>query len=706
MTEMRALLRFPAQRKLVVANCPVPEPGSNGLLVKTGYSLVSPGTEFQQVSQTRASLLRKAWQRPDLVALVFSHLKSEGLNRTRQRVENRLAHPLPMGYCAMGRVVATGDNISRFTPGQRVAIAGMGSANHAEWNRVPVNLACLIPDAVSDQSAPFATLYALALHSLRQGETVIGHQIAVIGAGLIGRLVAETAYAAGAKVTIIEPDPIRRHLASESSTYKCTDRAQDAAANRFDSVYICTQSRKPHRLIDEAAHLCRDRGIIVCVGDVPPNGTRKKLYEKEITIHQTRSYGPGRYDPNYEARGEDYPIGHVRWTINRNMEAALDLMADGRLDPSPLITSEIGFSEIADHFATGSDPSQLGTLVRYDEDQPPLQTTRTENLRRHPRHKANTENHIKLGLIGAGNYLGGSLLPILRKHDRIQITACCSQTGLAAVSLLQKLGGVKAHASVKSLLEQPDINSVLITTRHDSHAPLAAQAVAAGKHVWVEKPLAIDHAGLNLLREHAHTDAPGRTFMVGHNRRYAAMSETLREKIPTGIKQFRYRIRTRPLPSDHWVRRSGQGGRTIGEISHFIDLIISLTNSELVKLTCQWIDRKAGDSIWQMVFADGSYGEVSYLQGNRHDPKEMLEIDAPNFTACLLDWKKLEINGRVVMRNRFAQDKGQAAAIDTFARAITSTPPPVLIPSIMDEIDLMARILRAANTGIDQKSDQ
>lgn len=693
MTEMKALLRFPGESKIVLADSPIPQPGKNAVLVKTTCSVISPGTEFTQADQTRASLLQKAWQRPDLVALTLKHLKSEGFGRTRARVNNRLGLPMPMGYCAVGRVEATGENVMDLKAGQRVAIAGMGQANHAEWNQVSVNLACPVPDAVPDRKAVFATLYALALHALRQGETSIGDQVSVIGAGLIGQLVSEAAWAAGALVTVIEPDLARRKIATRENRAEGFAKASDAPQSRFDSVFICAPGKGNHRLIDDAARLCRDRGTIICVGDVAPNGRRKELYEKEITIRQVRSYGPGRYDPNYEERGEDYPLGHVRWTIKRNMQAALDLMADGRLDPTPLITSEIDLADISDHFAKGPDPALLATLVRYRYAEnaplePPAPSVRTSVL---------THDHLRVGLIGAGNYLGGGLLPLLQKHPKVKITACCSQSGLAAVALSKKIDGLGMYGGADELLEDQSVNSVIITTRHESHAELAAASILAGKNVWLEKPIAIDRTGLDLLRK--TTDrTPRHIFMVGHNRRYAPMAAKLREALPTGVKQFHYRVRITPLPTDHWLHHSDQGGRTIGEISHFIDLIMSLVDSELNELNCHWIDRSAGDSIWQLRFADGSMGEVSYLHSNQGGPKEALEVTAPNFSASLFDWKKLRVNGRILTRNWFGQDKGQAAAIEVFAGAVTSGKRPALMPSIEDEIDLMARILTAANT--------
>ncbi|MEQ8286165.1 bi-domain-containing oxidoreductase [Thalassospira sp.] len=693
MTDMKALLRFPGERKIALVGCPIPSPTKNAILVRTSYSLISPGTEFSQVRQTTASLIEKAWQRPDLVALTLRTLGSEGATRTLDRVNSRLHQPLPMGYCGSGIIHATGENADGFSVGQRVAIAGMGHANHAEWNTVPINLACPIPETVSDQKAAFATLYALALHAMRQGETAIGDRVVIIGAGLIGQLVSEVANVAGAHVEIIEPDAFRRNTALQNGAHACFGETSELAENTFDAVYICAPAKGANRLIDAATRLCRDRALIVCVGDVAINAERSPLYAKEVTIRQVRSYGPGRYDPGYEEFGQDYPIGHVRWTIKRNMQAALDLMADGRLDPSALITSEIAFTDIADHFTKGPLPDHLACIVRYDTATPQPTEQKAAQKTLIPSNTA-----LKLGLIGAGNYLGGSLLPHLNKRDDIDIVSCCSQNGISAMALARKVPSAKATSSARDVIDDPNVNSVMITTRHDSHAELAAMALASCKNVWLEKPIAVDQAGLEMLRDQNARTPENSVFMLGHNRRYAPMSTALRASLPDGPKHFRYRVRFSPLPANHWLHQPGQGGRTLGEISHFIDLIQSLIERDINEITCNWLDRKIGDSIWQLRFSDGSTGEVSYLLTNRRCAKEILEINAPGFDAKLTDWRKLQINGRIVMRSWFGQDKGQKAAIDAFANAITSSSPHPLTPSLTDEIRLMASILEAANS--------
>lgn len=707
MTVMKALLRFPGERKIMLADCPVPSLQPHSVLVRTSKTVISPGTEFTQARQATASLIQKAWHRPDLVALTLKSLRSDGAPQTFSRAQNRLGRPLPMGYCGAGIVHAVGDGITDMACGQRVAIGGMNHANHAQWNVVPKTFACPVPDGVSDEKAAFTTLYALALHALRQGDTIIGNRIAIIGAGLIGQLVLQTALAAGAIIDVIEPNMTRRQMAQTLGATATYGATQGAPSDQFDTVYICTGAHANHGLIDDAARLCRDRGVIVCVGDVAPHGKRDALYRKEIDIRQVRSYGPGRYDPAYEQGGQDYPQGYVRWTVNRYMHAALALMRDGRLDPLPLVTREIDFDAIANHFGQGAQTDDLATIVHFsrsDGAQAVAHNSENERLVTHttgsPQPPTNTapknDTTITLGLIGTGNYLGDVLLPTIRTHQSITVLACASASGLSALASARKFGAAKPFSNAKDIFDAPNINSVIIATRHDSHAELAQAALAAGKHVWLEKPIAITSDGLDLLRPYA--DAPISVFMMGHNRRYAPISQKLRTLLPAKAKQFHYRVRFKPLAPDHWLCHANQGGRTIGEISHFIDLIAYFAATKITDITCRWLDRKMGDSIWRVGFADGSVGEVSYLNTSLNEPKEILEISAPGFGATVHDWRYLKVNGKVVSRTWLTQDKGQKSAIDAFVIAIQNGKTGPDTPTLGDEISLMGRILTAANT--------
>ncbi|WP_404420392.1 bi-domain-containing oxidoreductase [Thalassospira australica] len=689
MTDMRALLRFPGERRIAVTDCPVPALSPGTILVRTEISVISNGTERQQANETRASLIRKAWQRPDLVALTVEKLRRDGALATINTVKERLGRPMVTGYANCGLVVAMAPDVTEFDIGQRVACAGLGHANHAEYNIVPRNLASPVPNAITGEKAAFATLYAIALHAIRQGELVIGHRVAVVGCGLIGQLVTQTAIAAGAIVTVVEPVPKRREMAMASGASNSYAEIRNAPADQFDAVLICISGNETGTIIEAAAKLCRDRGIIVCVGDIAPKASRNILYRKEITIRQVRSYGPGRYDPNYEQSGQDYPIGHVRWTVKRNMKAALTLIESGKLDPTPLVSQQIDLEDAADFLAAAPT---MATIIRYQnaDDRPKSSKPATQ---------IKTTGTMRIGLIGAGNYMTGTLLPRLRRHEDTAIKAIVSQSGLSALAIKRQLSGATALSVADDILAHPDIDTVFIATRHDSHAELACKALNAGKHLWLEKPLCVSREQLESFKQIAEQSSQ-QVFMVGHNRRFAPMTAMLKKHLPKGKIQFRYQVRPAPVPTDHWVNRQEQGGRTIGEISHFIDLLSALAETELLGLQCDWINREAGDSIWHMSFADGSRGEVSYLHAaRRNTPKEVLEVSAPGFAAIMSDWRKLVINGTTVLRKPLltSPDKGHDDAIAVFLDAIKSGIHDPRIPGIDAEIHLMDQILAAAS---------
>ncbi len=689
MTDMRALLRFPGERRIAVTDCPVPGLSPGTILVRTEISVISNGTERQQANETRVSLIRKAWQRPDLVALTVEKLLRDGALATINTVKERLGRPMATGYANCGLVVAMAPDVTEFDIGQHVACAGLGHANHAEYNIVPRNLASPVPNAITGEKAAFATLYAIALHAIRQGELVIGHRVAVVGCGLIGQLVTQTAIAAGVIVTVVEPVPKRREMAMASGASNSYAEIRNAPADQFDAVLICTSGNETDTIIEAAAKLCRDRGIIVCVGDIAPKASRNILYRKEITIRQVRSYGPGRYDPNYEQSGQDYPIGHVRWTVKRNMQAALALIESGKLDPAPLVSQKIDLEDAADFLAA---PPTMATIIRYQnaDDRPKSSKPATQ---------IKTTRTMRIGLIGGGNYMTGTLLPRLRRHEDTAIKAIVSQSGLSALAIKRQLSGATALSVADDILAHPDIDTVFIATRHDSHAELACKALNAGKHLWLEKPLCVSREQLESFKQIAEQSSQ-QVFMVGHNRRFAPMTAMLKKHLPKGKIQFRYQVRPAPVPTDHWVNRQEQGGRTIGEISHFIDLLSALAETELLGLQCDWINREAGDSIWHMSFADGSRGEVSYLHAaRRNTPKEVLEVSAPGFAAIMSDWRKLVINGTTALRKPLltSPDKGHDDAIVVFLDAIKSGIHDPRIPGIDAEIHLMDQILAAAS---------
>lgn len=717
MDTRKALLRFPSKRDIAVSNCPLPDLTPGSVLVRTSFSVLSNGTEAQQDHQTRLSLISKAWQRPDLVALVIDKLRRDGLQATRNAVRNRLERPLAAGYASTGVVCAVGRNVNDIEPGMRVACAGIGFASHADYNVVPRNLLCPVPDTVTDEAAAFTTLCSIALHAIRQGEIAIGHTIAIIGCGLIGQLAIQCATAAGAKVIAIDPDGHRQTLAQNhgaTETFASSAEISPKNLNRLtkglgcDAVLVCAPDPSGY-LISEAAKLCRDRGIIVCVGNVAIKALREPLYRKEITLRQVRSYGPGRYDPEYEIAGHDYPPGYVRWTLNRNMQAALDLMARQKIAPETLIEDRVPFEAlpIGKTRSAGSITVPLATLVTYPSlsnepfcagtTLPGSQTTADKE----PDTGLAAISPITLGMIGAGNYAGSTLWPLLIKRSDVKVKAISSQSGLSALALANRTKDVIA-TETSHILDDRGIKAIIVTTRHDSHADLAIAALQAGKHVWVEKPLAVTLDQIEALDQTVRNLPPDNPplLMVGHNRRLAPMTHLVSKHLPEGPAHFSYHVHPAPLADDHWLRRSEQGGRALGEISHFIDLICHLSRSPLKDLSCHWIDRAAGDCVWRMTFENGSRGEIHYIEKTRkRQAKETLVITARATSIKMVDWRILDINtrsGHLRRRNRFRPNKGQEAALAYFLDHIQTASPDEIMQANRAEVSLWRKILGAA----------
>ncbi|MFH1805582.1 MAG: bi-domain-containing oxidoreductase [Pseudomonadota bacterium] len=655
-----------------MTDCPTPAMQPGTVLVRTQASVISTGTEQAQNRETRLPLLIKAWQRPDLAALVLQKWRQDGLQATRHAVRNRLNRPLPAGYSCAGIVEAVAPDITDLQIGQLVACGGIGHARHAQWNVAPHHLVCPVPGGVSADNAAFATLTAIALHALRQGEVTIGCQIAVIGCGLIGQLVVETATAAGARVMAIDPQAPRCDFARQGGAPETSKNACSIpVSEQYDAVLICAPD-PDGAMIDQAARLCRDRAVIVCVGNVAIRANRDTLYRKDITIRQVRSYGPGRYDPQYEQDGIDYPIGYVRWTINRNMQTALDLMARGRINPSRLITHRLPIQDAARAFEL-ANPTPLAILIEYPDTPKPPQTASPIPTPKPAQTKRNS-GIIHIGLIGAGNYAGGVLVPHLRQNKNIRITAISSPDGLAAQGIARQIGDSAATSNNQAILNDPDTDAVIITTRHNSHADLTVQALEAGKHVWVEKPLCLDLVQFESI-QNAHANHPDRILMVGHNRRHAPMAQTIRNYLPNGPKHFTYHVRIHPLPAGHWLHHRDQGGRVFGEISHFVDLLQYLANNPIQNLHCHWINRQDDICLWRVIFQDGSVGDIHYGQaGHRSIAKERLEIVATDTTIILTNWQKLHIRspkGNLTRRHWLKPDKGHTGIIADFIRALS-----------------------------------
>ncbi len=683
---MKQLLQNLKNGQAIVEEVPAPAPRYGQALVRTAASLVSAGTERMVVSFAEKNLLGKARSRPDLVRQVVDKARREGWVSTVQAAFNRLDQPMALGYSSAGVITALGEGMEGFRIGQRVACAGAGYAVHAEYAVVPRNLLTPIPDGVSFEEAAFTTLGAIAMHGFRLAQPQLGETVAVIGLGLLGLLTVQMAAAAGCRVLGVDLDPDRVRLAQELGVEavlrpEAEDRASAFTAGRgFDAVLICadTKSNDPVTL---AGHIARDRARVVATGAVGLNFPRKIYYEKELSFVNSRSYGPGRYDPVYEEAGVDYPIGYVRWTEGRNFESVLALMAEGRLRVQPLITHRFPIEQADQAYAVitgkGTEPF-LGVLITYGaaEQDPPRREVRYPAAR--------TAGELRLGVIGAGLFATATLLPALRKVDGVAREAIASAGGLHAAHAARKFGFARALSEAEAILSDPDINTVAILTRHDLHADLAVRALQAGKHVMVEKPLALNEAELRRI-EQALQESEA-LLSVGYNRRFAPLAQRLAAFLEGRAEPLyaHYRVNAGYIPLNHWVHDPEQGGgRIIGEGCHFVDFLTFLVGAPPVRVTAQALPdggKYAGDNVsMTFTFPDGSVGVVDYLaNGDKSLPKERVEVFCGGKVAVLDDFRRLELvsNGR---RRRFkrAQDKGWQAEWQAFVAAVRSGQPPI-----------------------------
>ncbi len=613
--------------------------------------------------------------------------KREGLVPSVQAAFNRLDQPMPLGYSSAGVIVALGKDMRGFKVGQRVACAGMNYAVHAEYNLVPRNLLTPVPKQVDLESAAFTTLASIAMQGFRLAEPQIGENVAVIGMGLLGLLTAQIAAAAGCHVLGMDVDPQKVRLSSslglEAVARKNAEStAQTFTASRgFDVVIICaaTSSNDP---VELAGAIARDRGRVVATGAVGLNIPRKVYYEKELSFINSRSYGPGRYDPSYEEKGVDYPIGYVRWTEGRNMESALQLMADGKLKVQPLITHRIPIEQAASAYEiiTGKKKEPfLGVLLTYPAGKEA--DTAARILFKKDLVIDSGKGSINLGVLGAGNFANAVLLPAIRKAGGISLVGIASAAGMHAQIAGKKFGFQYAAASDEQIIDDPNINTVAILTRHDTHADLVVRALKAGKNVFVEKPLAVDSAQLSVIAKQLQkTD--NCLLTTGFNRRFSPLAQSLSGFLSSRSEPMHvhYRVNAGYIPLNHWTQdETLGGGRIIGEACHFIDLVSFLVGAAPVSVTAQALPdlgKYREDNVsMTFTFPDGSIGVVDYLaNGDKSFPKERVEVFCAGAVAVLDDFRALQMikDGRKKEEKR-AQDKGWVNEWKAFARSIRET---------------------------------
>ncbi len=678
---MKQLLQNIKTGKSSVEDVPVPTPREGQALVKVEASLVSAGTERMVVEFAEKSLVGKARSRPDLVKQVLDKARREGLVSTAQAAFNRLDQPMALGYSSAGRIVALGANMPGLKVGQRVACSGGGYAVHAEYNVVPRNLLTPLPEDVDFESAAFTTLGAIALHGFRLAEPQLGERVGIIGMGLLGLLVAQIASAAGCNVLGIDVDPARVVLAGSLGLQAV--RREDAveasaaftATRGFDVVLICadTSSNDP---VELAGAIARDRARVVATGAVGLTFPRKIYYEKEISFINSRSYGPGRYDLNYEEHGSDYPIGYVRWTEGRNFQAVVDLMAKGQLNVRPLITHRFPIEQAAQAYEviTGKTREEfLGVLLTYPEG-----NAKEERRITFPLASASPAGTVKLGVLGAGMFANSVLLPAIKKAGGIELVGIASSGGLHAQHAGKKFGFRYATSDDSEIINDPSINTVAILTRHNSHAELIVKALQAGKHVFVEKPLAINATQLEQVDKLLISNLPS-LLTVGFNRRFSPLARRLQSLVSTlqEPKHIHYRVNAGPLPLNHWTQDPEiGGGRIIGEGCHFVDFITFLVGASPVSVNAHALPdqgRYREDNVsMTFTFPDGSIGIVDYLaNGDRSYPKERVEVFCGGQIAVLDDFVSLEsVKDGKKKEVKGAQNKGWVEEWKVFANAI------------------------------------
>jgi predicted dehydrogenase len=711
---MRQLIQSYRTGEMKLEDVPPPAVRPGGVVVRTVRSLVSAGTEKMIVDLARKSLLAKARARPDLVRKVIDTARKQGLRNAFQKVQSKLETPIPLGYSSAGVVVEVGEQVHEYRVGDRVVCAGAGYANHADYAYVPRNLLARLPDAVSMEEGCFATVGAIALQGVRQVQPTLGERVAVLGLGLIGQIAVQLLAANGCRVLGFDPNPDRAKLALELGASAAVSADLETAAERFtrgdgvDAVLIAasTPSAGP---IEQAGEISRLRGRVVVVGLVGMEVPRSLYYRKELDLRMSMSYGPGRYDPDFEERGFDYPIAHVRWTEQRNLEAIVELLADRRLRLAPLVTHRFSVDEALaayDLITKGSAP-YLGVVLGYGADDeaavvPPRRLALASTPEAGGAAVAAAGYPVRLGVVGAGGFGQSTLLPALRATGRIAAIAIASAGGATARRVGEQYGFRTATTDPAEVLAHPDVDAVVILTRHDLHAPLVVRALEAGKHVFVEKPLALSYEELEAV-ERAQATA-GRSVMVGFNRRFAPLVEKLAAHFAGRAAPLvmHYRVNAGFLPSDHWVHDPVEGGgRLLGEGCHFVDLLHSLAGARPTRVFAECIgggSRYRGDDNVAVTlrFADGSIGTLTYTAlGDPSLGKESLEVYGEGGQAILDDFRTLLLaRGRKTERMRAAnQDKGFGLEMRRWVAAVADGGPP---PIPFEELAATTRATLAA----------
>jgi predicted dehydrogenase/threonine dehydrogenase-like Zn-dependent dehydrogenase len=675
--------------KLAVQDLPTPACRPGWLLVATRASLISAGTEKMLMDLASTNLAGKAMARPDLVRQVMAKARREGLIPTLEKVWTKLDTPVPLGYSCAGHVLDMGRDVE-LARGERVACAGAGWANHAEYNVVPKNLCVRMADGIDYEDASFVTLGAIALQGVRQAQPTLGERVVVLGLGLLGLLTVQLLKANGCRVLGFDPARHRAELARQLGADVAQHEGLGEAVKAFtgalgaDAVII-TASTKSDEPVNEAAEIARFKARIVVVGSVGMNLKRDLYYRKELDLRLSMSYGPGRYDPKYEEQGQDYPVAYVRWTEQRNMQAFLEFVQDGRVTPKALISHRFPIHQAERAYALlASKEPHLGIVLTYPEDRAsaPLRLIKNDAARSRPQAAP-----LGIGFIGAGNFARSVLLPCASHAAGVHFTGVATATGMSGRHVAEKYGFGYATTDYHQILDDPKTDAVFIATRHASHAPIACDALRAGKTVFLEKPLACNLEQLAELLDTA--EATGGRLMVGFNRRFAPQVKQARAGLENSNDPLvaLYRVNAGSVPRDSWLMDEEGGGRIIGEVCHFIDTLQYLIGADPVSVSAVHAAGHRDALSVQLLFSDGSIGTIIYSSlGDPSFPKEYIELFGAGRVVVIDDFTdaRFVTGGRRRRSRLWRQDKGIAGEVEAFFQSLrTGGPMPVPLASLV-----------------------
>ena len=714
---MKAVVQNLKTGRLQVDDVPPPSLQPEGILVRVRRSLISLGTEKAVIALANKGPIGKAQDRPDLAQKVLNKAKQEGFWNTYKVVSNLISAPIPLGYSCAGEVIEVGDQVSEFRVGDPVACAGLNFANHAEVNYIPRNLSVKIPESLTYDAASFVTIGAIAMQGVRLAEIELGEKVVVMGLGLIGQVAAQLARCAGGTVLATDLDPTKTELAFMMGSHHAISDPKSLQniilsltdGHGADAVILCA-STKSHELIQTAAEISRLKGRVIVVGDVGMHVERRAYFEKELKLIVSRSYGPGRYDPTYEVRGVDYPFPFVRWTEGRNMQSFVELMARGDVRVDPLITHRYAIeqAEEAYEIVTGkkNEPA-IAILLEYEglssvSTRVDLDTKKNDS-KMYP---------VRLGVIGAGQFAQGVLLPEFAKQKALEFAAFCTSSGLKSRHVAERYRANFCTSDPHEIIQNPAINTVLITTRHNQHALLTLEALKAGKAVFVEKPLALSSESLAEICNGVKA-LSGIPLMVGYNRRFSPLTVECKEFF-TGCADplfILYRVNAGTFPPETWVFDPVEGGgRIIGEVCHFVDMLCYLTGSYPSRIFAEEVDSSPHPAhnrdsvIVNLRMSNGSVGVIHYMaNGASCVSKEYMEVYGGQRTAILNNYKSLSLCHGSKRRTKrlFNQAKGHAEEVSEFVRAIeTGDQMPISFETLVAVTQTTFLIHRSLDLGV------